>query len=302
MNKEMHVMSLVASVLLMLCPMAFGSTCPLVVSPVDGDFQHIQDAIDAAEDGGVIVIRPATYRENLTIDRPLTLSGRDGVFLEPADIDRPAIGIDRTETVTIQGLTIRMATVAMDISRSSCTISDCSISASETGIHVVAFDTDAVSILSTIFRSGNQGVGVLVVGSGTTMFVQCEFSRHGTAIVVGGLGTTVVQRCTLQGCYEAVVASNTTHTILIGNTIRGNYANGIRLDSVPFAADEGALCLIGNAIDDNARWGLTLCGFDGAEVDVTSGRVVGIDNTFSGNGRGDVCPEDLPLSSEFIRP
>ena len=287
--------------LLIVCPIDLGAAPSLlIVSPVDGDFQRIQDAIDAAEDGGVIVIRPGTYRENLTIDRPLTLLGREGVFLEPADADRPVIAVDRTETVTIQGLRIRMATVAMDISRSSCTISDCSISASETGIHVVAFDTDSVSILSTIFRSGNQGVGVLVAGSGTTMFVQCEFSRLGTAIVVGGLGTTVVQQCTLQDCYEAVVASNTTHTVLIGSTLRGNYANGIRLDPVPFTADEGTLCLIGNAIEDNARWGLTLCGFDGTEVDAAFGRLVGIDNTFSGNGRGPVCPGGLVLPEGFV--
>jgi hypothetical protein len=302
MNKQRCAMTLVASVLLMLSPMAFGDARPLVVSPADGDFQRIQDAIDAAEDGGVIVIRPGTYRENLTIDRPLTLLGREGVFLEPEDIDRPAIAVDRTETVAIQGLRIRMATVGMDISRSSCTISNCSISASETGIHVVAFDTDAVSILSTIFRSGNQGVGVLIVGSGTTLFAQCEFSLLGTALLVGGLGTTVVQGCTLQGCYDAVVASNTTHTVLIGNTIRGNYASGVRLGPVPFAADEGTLCLIGNAIEDNARWGLTLCGFDGTEVDAAFGRIVGIDNTFSGNGRGDVCPEALPLPDGFILP
>jgi len=302
MNKQKCVMLLVASVLLMLSPMVFGGARLLIVSPTEGDFQRIQDAIDAAEDGGVIVVRPGTYRENLTIDRPLTLSGRESVFLEPADADRPVIAVDRTETVTIQGLRIRMATVAMNISRSSCTISDCSISASETGIRVVAFDTNAVSILGTTFRSGNQGVGVLVVGSGTTMFVQCAFSGLGTALLVGGAGTAVVQGCGLESCYEAVLASNTTHTVLIGNTIRGNYANGIRLDPVPFAADEGALCLIGNAIEDNARWGLTLCGFDGTEVDAAFGRIVGIDNTFSGNARGDVCPEDLPLPSEFIRP
>ena len=302
MNRPIHSVLLAATILLMLSPMALGNTHPLVVSPADDGYQRIQDAIDAAEEGGVIVIRPGTYRENLTIARPLTLLGREGVFLEPADTDRPVIAVDRTGNVTIQGLRIRMATVAIDISSSSCTVSDCSISASDTGIHVVAFDTDAVSILSTIFRSGNQGVGVLVVGSGTTMFVQCEFSRLGTAIVVGGLGTTVVQRCTLQGCYEAVVASNTTHTVLIGNTIRGNYANGIRLDPVPFAADEGTLCLIGNAIEDNARWGLTLCGFDGTEVDATFGRIVGIDNTFSGNGRGVICPEDLALPHGFALP
>jgi nitrous oxidase accessory protein NosD len=302
MNKQKCVMLLVASVLLMLSPMVFGGARLLIVSPTDGDFQRIQHAIDAAEHGGVIVIRPGTYRENLTIDRPLTLLGREGVFLEPEDTDRPAIAIDRTETVTIRGLRIRMATVAMDILNSSCTILDCSISASETGIQIVAFNTDAVSILSTVFRSGSQGVGVSVVGSGVTMFVQCEFSRLGTAILVGGLGTTVVQGCTLESCFDAVVASNTTHTVLAGNTIRGNYANGIRLDRVPSAVGEGTLCLIGNMIEDNGHWGITLCGLHGTDDDASFGRIVGVGNTFSGNERGPVCPEALPLPEGFILP
>ena len=299
-SKSFHFISLVVSILLMLSLMAFGSTPPLVVSAMDGDFPQIQDAIDAAEDGGVIVIRPGTYRENLTIDRPLTLLGREGVFLEPEDTDRPAIAIDRTETVTIQGLRIRMAAVAMDILNSSCTISDCSISASETGIQIVAFNTDAVSILSTVFRSGSQGVGVSVVGSGVTMFVQCEFSRLGTAILVGGLGTNVVQGCTLESCFEAVVVSNTTYNVLMGNTIRGNHANAIRLDPVPFAAGEGTLRLIGNVIEDNGHWGITLCGFDGTDVDAFFGHIGGAGNTFSGNERGPICPEDLPLPVGFI--
>ena len=300
MSRSIHTISLVISVLLMLSPMALGSTHPLVVSPADGDYQRIQDAIDTAEEGAIIVIRPGTYRENLTIARPLTLLGREGVFLEPADTDRPVIAVDRTGNVTIQGLRIRMATVAIDISSSSCTVSDCSISASDTGIHVVAFDTDAVSILSTIFRSGRQGVGVLVVGSGTTLFAHCEFSRLGTAMLVGGSGTTVVQGCTLESCFEAVVVSNTTQTVLTGNIIRGSYASGIRLGQAPIVRDEGTLCLIGNVVEDNGHWGITLCGMDGVDCEEPFGHIVGADNVFSGNERGPVCPEDLPLPEGFV--
>ena len=104
MRKSIHTILLVISVFLMLGPLVFGSAPPLVVSPTGGDFQRIQDAIDAAEDGGAIIIRPGTYRENLTIDRPLTLLGREGAFLEPEDVNQPVIAVDRTESVTIQGL------------------------------------------------------------------------------------------------------------------------------------------------------------------------------------------------------
>jgi nitrous oxidase accessory protein NosD len=300
MRKSIHSVILSVSVLLMLSTMAFGGTHPLVVSPAGDDFQRIQDAIEAAEDGGVIVIRPGTYRENLVIVRPLSILGGEGVFLEPADAGRPTICIDRTEAVTIQALVIRMATVGIDISRSSCTISNCSISASETGIRIVAFDTDAVSILFAILQGSGQGTGVEVVGSGRASLMQCEFSGLATGILIGGTGTTVVVACTVESCYEAAVLSDTTHVVFMANTLRGNHANAIRLDPITFPADEGTLRLVDNEIDDNDGWGLTLCGPYGTAVDAAFGCIVGSGNSFSGNGLGDVCPEALPLPEGFV--
>ena len=291
----------VALLLLVVSSTALRSaSLPLIVSPADGDFARIQDAIDAAGTAGVIVVEPGTYRENLTIDRPVALLGREGVFLEPEDAERPVLAVDGTENVTIQGVRFRMANVAIDILRSSCTISGCSISASETGIRIVVFDHDAVSIVSTVFRSSGRGVGVLIVGSGTTLLAQCEFSRLATALSVGGSGTDVLLGCTLEGCYEAVVVSNTAHAVLTGNIIRNNYASGIRLDRAPIVSHEGTLCLIGNAVEGNDHWGLTLCGFEGTEHDASFGHVVGVGNTLSGNERGPVCPEDLLLPDRFF--
>ncbi len=75
MSKSIHTALLVVSVLLMLGAVALGGDSPWVVAPENGDLQRIQDAIDAAQDGGVIVIRPGTYRENLSIDKPIALLG-----------------------------------------------------------------------------------------------------------------------------------------------------------------------------------------------------------------------------------
>ena len=69
---------LVLAAVLILSAVVCGSTFPLIVSVDDGAFTKIQDAIDATEPGGVIVIRSGTYEENLLIDRPLTLIGADG--------------------------------------------------------------------------------------------------------------------------------------------------------------------------------------------------------------------------------
>jgi len=274
----------------------------LTVSKAGADFEAIQAAIDVAGDGDVILVKPGKYLENLTITRPLTILGEEGVLLEPADAARPAIAVEGAQGVTIQGLKVWRTALGIDVSRSSCTISNCSISASDTGIHIAAFVGDAVSILDTIVRGSGQGTGVLIVGVGSALLSQCEINALATGILVGGTGTTAVLSCGVEDCYEAVVLSGTTQAVLVGNSLRGSYASGVRLDRVPFAADEGMLCLIDNAIEDSAGWGFTLCGLDGTGVDAAFGRIVGSDNRFSGNERGDVCPEDLPLPAGFLLP
>lgn len=302
MRKRACGLVVVVSVLLVASAAALDGTPPVIVSASGGDFVRIQDAIDAAEIGDVIVVRTGTYRENLMIGRPLMLLAEEDVFLEPDDVNQPAIAVEGTQDVTIQGLGIRMAAFGIDVSRSSCTISNCSISAIDTGIRIVAFDSDAVSILNTILRGSRQGTGVMILGAGRALLAQCGFSRLSTGVLFGSVGTGVVQGCVLEGCYEAIVVSNTMHAVLIGNAIRGNHANGVRLDPVPFAADEGALRLTGNLIEDNGRWGMTLCGIDGTDVAASFGRVLGAGNVFSGNGNGPVCPVDLPLPEGFGLP
>jgi len=292
----------VVSVFLAAGAATLAGTPPVIVSPSGGDFVRIQDAIDAADIGDVIIVRTGTYRENLAIGRPLMLSAEEDVFLEPDDVNRPAIAVEGTQDVTIQGFGIRMAAFGIDVSQSSCTITNCSISAVDTGIRIVAFDGDAVSILHTTFRGSRQGTGAMILGSGRALLAQCEFSGLPTGVLFGGVGTGVVQGCVLESCYEAIVVSNTMHAVLVGNTLRCNYANAIRLDQVPFPAEEGTLCLIGNTIEHNGRWGMTLCGIDGTDLDASFGRVLGTGNVFSGNGNGPICPVDLLLPEGFGLP
>jgi len=265
-----------------------------------GCFSGIQDAIDAAEDGTIIAIDEGAYRENLTIDRPVTLLGGGGVRLIPEDVARPAIAIGDTEGVTVSGLRIEEAKVGIDISGSPCMIADCSIGASEVGIAVLLSDGDAVTILDTVVRDERTGIGATVLGAGSVLFTRCTFRRLATGLLIGGLGMTGLQACELEGCYEAVVASATATVLLAQCGVHDSYANAIRLERGPFPADDGALLAIDCVIEDSGGWGITLCGLDGIPPDAPFGRIGGFGNVFAGNGRGIICPAAFELPEGFV--
>jgi len=85
---------------------------------VPGDHQTIQEAIDAASDGDTIVVAAGSYKENVTIDKPLTLKGaqagedarnRSGAetIIEPDDGAGIRILTAANRIVLIDGFTVQ---------------------------------------------------------------------------------------------------------------------------------------------------------------------------------------------------
>ncbi|MBU0595862.1 right-handed parallel beta-helix repeat-containing protein, partial [Candidatus Bipolaricaulota bacterium] len=201
-----HSALVLAAFVLVLSTVACGSTSPLLVSAENGGLSRIQDAIDATAPGGIIVIRSGTYKENLLIDRPLTLIGEDGAIVEPEDPSQPAIVVEKTEAVSIQGLTIRNAIVGIELMNSSCTILDCLIRASGTGVNSVAFEGTTVLMDHVEFRGGGTGTGVALLAN-------CEFESFGTGASLGGAASTVIRGCSFERCFDGVVIMNTVPAV-----------------------------------------------------------------------------------------
>ena len=287
--------------MLVFVSLAMGAPPHDVALAAPGISGGLQQAIDAADAGGIVMLSPGTYRENVRIEKPITLIGGEGVFLEPADVSAPVIAVDQTDGVVIQGIAIRMAAVGIDLSLGSCAMSDCVISASEKGIHAILFDNN-LEITSSTVQSSDQGVGVTILGSGSVHLALCEFRGLATGLNVGGTLEVTAVRCAFERCFDAIVALDTSETVLVENRIAGNFGNGIRFAHAPASAEEGFLMMLRNTIENSGGAGLSLCSLSGDAPADPFGTILGTGNTFSGNGLGSTCPSDLVLPEGFTTP
>jgi len=78
-----------------------------------GDFAEIQSAINTATDGDEILVGDGLYRENLVVNRSITLKGDGNATVEGLEVDLPVINIT-SENVTLESLIITNATATAD--------------------------------------------------------------------------------------------------------------------------------------------------------------------------------------------
>jgi len=270
----------------------------IVVLRKERDHTRIQEAIDAAEDHARILVRTGRYQENLIIDKPLAIYGEAGVALRPADPTLAAVSAPGAGPVLIHGLRIEAATVGIELERfaGAVPISSCSIAASGIGVVVTMFQAGAAILHSVVFDGETGGIGVRALGTGSTILAQCAFSGLATGIVIGSAATVLMADCVLEGDFDAISTMDTATVKLVNNNIHRNHGNGIRITRNPFPADlQGVVMLIGNRIEHNGSWGVTLCGMNGSAPATGLDRIMGIGNVFEGNREGATCPEELGL-------
>src|SRR5690554_5648684 len=111
MNKKRQVSFLLALLLtcLLLVPgLCLAEEAELVLKPGDS----IQEAIDSANPGAKILLSPGEYKEDILINKSLTLTGQDGAILN-GNMAYSTILVEASG-VTISNLEIKNASAKID--------------------------------------------------------------------------------------------------------------------------------------------------------------------------------------------
>ncbi|WP_320783808.1 right-handed parallel beta-helix repeat-containing protein [Streptomyces sp. CRN 30] len=162
-----------------------------------GEYASLAAALEAAGDGDVLTVAPGTYRENLVLDRAVTLRGPEGapgsVRLAPAD----GVPLTVRASAVVQDLHVEgqdSAAPAVLVEEGVPELLDLRIvTRSAAGIEVRGGARPTVRRCTV---DNPAGVGIAVVDGGSGVFEECEVVAAGqAAVAVRGGAHPRLERC-----------------------------------------------------------------------------------------------------------
>ncbi|MDX1383346.1 MAG: right-handed parallel beta-helix repeat-containing protein, partial [Thermoanaerobaculia bacterium] len=268
---------------------------------VPGDHATIQEALDAAADGDVVLVAPGTWAGPLSLaGKTVTLASHFIVSGDPALIDQTvidggggshAIFVDDSvgPATTIQGLTIRNADDGIRVD-GSFRLLDCRITDTVDGVDYVG----GGGLVQRCVFEGNSDDGIDLDDDVAIVIEDNEIVDNGGSPSQDGDGIEIRLQ-NYQGPEIQVVIRN--------NRIDGNTSDGIQL--IDYGVTTNRLIRIeGNTFVGNrlAAIGMMCCtdsdeNFEGAEV---AERVLVEGNTFVGNQYGIVGGDDVVVLNNIF--
>ncbi|MFJ6138948.1 right-handed parallel beta-helix repeat-containing protein [Kitasatospora sp. NPDC092286] len=164
-----------------------------------GEYDTLAEALAAAEPGDTVTIRPGTFRENVVLDKPVTVVPAQGPGTVRID---PPGGVPLTVTsaaivrdLVIEGSDSSVPAVLVTGPAATPSLSGCRVETrSASGIEVTA---GARPTLRGCVVSNPAGLGLRLRGEGTAAaFEDCEVAAAGQAgLAVLGGATAALERC-----------------------------------------------------------------------------------------------------------
>ncbi|MFG3229467.1 right-handed parallel beta-helix repeat-containing protein [Kitasatospora sp. NPDC048194] len=164
-----------------------------------GDYDTLAEALAAAEPGDTVAVRPGTFRENVLLDKPVTIvpaMGPGTVRIEPPS----GVALTVTAAATVRDLVIEggdssAPAVLITGPEATPSLSGCRVETrSATGVEVTG---GARPTLRGCMVANPGGLGLRLRGEGTAAaFEDCEVAAAGQAgLAVLGGATAALDRC-----------------------------------------------------------------------------------------------------------
>ncbi|MFE1953455.1 right-handed parallel beta-helix repeat-containing protein [Streptomyces sp. NPDC059524] len=179
-----------------------------------GEYASLAAALDAAGDGDVLTIAPGTYRENLVVQRAVTLRGPEGspgsVRIAPAD----GVPLTVRSSATVQDLHLEgqdAAAPALLIEEGAPEIMDIRVvTRSASGIEVRGGARPTVRRCTV---DNPAGIGIAVLDGGGGVFEECEIVAAGQAgVAVRGGAHPRLERCRVHHASGAGLSATGEHS------------------------------------------------------------------------------------------
>jgi hypothetical protein len=231
----------------------FKAQATIVVSP-DGEFKTIGEAIARALPHTRIEVKAGTYRENLTIDKPLQIVGesRDLTIIESTDA--PVFTMSKARS-SLARLTVsaRVSPAgdnrfhAVQIVGGQVTIDDCKIS-SESRVALSVHGDDTAAIVRNSEIRGARTSSVLVYNGARVDIVGSTLAGGGFAgLEVIEQGNVFARSTTLAGNRGGLVVQKDGFVQMLNSKVVTNGWEGVRVKSY------GALILRNTPVEKNPR-------------------------------------------------
>lgn len=260
----LRVCFVITFIILMMATGTVTADSIIVGDDAGANYGKIQEAIDNANEGDVILVQPGNYKENIDVSKSLTLISQSGnpedTIVEAADSQDHVIHVS-SDSVNISGFTVMGGIKNTTMYKggiyideaSNCIISNNIVSNNGNGIYLFYPANNNILIDNTVKSNIYNGIlvsfsnyntmngnivfdnpsGIAIRGSNNNIVERNDASNNEIGIRVGGDNNTLANNVVTKNENRGIVISGSGNELLnnvISSNI-GNYGFGIFISS-----------------------------------------------------------------------
>jgi parallel beta-helix repeat protein len=239
---------------LILAEAADGAETHFVDGAGSGDFTSIQDAINASEAGGEIIVLNGTYAENLVVDRPITLRGEGMPVVSGGVSSLPLITINASGVV-LESFVFSGCTNDSCDSGSVLVLSDGSKILNNTvygsSSHGITLYNSSGHLISKNRIRDNFRVGIRLAGANVSQISDNEIRGNGYGIYIeASEGSVIAYNDISANGADGIAIVASSGQKITGNEIHNNSENGV------YCLDSNNNLIVANTIQDCKNSGI----------------------------------------------